>query len=38
MRSPTELFQAADRAQYAAKRLGARYAVPAGEEPDIRTA
>jgi diguanylate cyclase (GGDEF)-like protein len=25
----TELFQAADRAQYAAKRLGARYAVPA---------
>jgi diguanylate cyclase (GGDEF)-like protein len=36
--SATELFQAADQAQYAAKRLGARYAVPAGDPPGVRSA
>jgi diguanylate cyclase (GGDEF)-like protein len=36
--STTEIFQTADRAQYKAKRLGARYAVPADEVPVIRSA
>ena len=36
--SPAELFRAADRAQYAAKRLGARTAVVADDHPDSRSA
>jgi diguanylate cyclase (GGDEF)-like protein len=36
--SRTVLFQAADRAQYDAKRLRAQYAVAAGPEPGVRSA
>jgi diguanylate cyclase (GGDEF)-like protein len=36
--STTEIFQAADRAQYKAKRLGARYAVPADPIAEPRSA
>jgi diguanylate cyclase (GGDEF)-like protein len=36
--STTMLFQAADHAQYTAKRLGARYAVSAAQAPGIKSA
>ena len=36
--STTELFQAADRAQYVAKRQGARYAIAADEQAGFLSA